>query len=117
MGPYELSAELVHGYPRYSKRAAGGKTHWLYWSSTSGKWLADDESGIAKNRGDVASARAAALPTEAGLVWRYYNGTAKAWQDDPKITCTEVPPRAPALHARPSPRSAPPRSPSPGVRE
>ena len=51
MGPYELSAEPAHGYPRYSKRAAGGETHWLYRTSGSGKWMvADDESHIAKYR-------------------------------------------------------------------
>eukprot|EP00618_Florenciella_parvula_P001678 CAMPEP_0119480912 /NCGR_PEP_ID=MMETSP1344-20130328/9508_1 /TAXON_ID=236787 /ORGANISM="Florenciella parvula, Strain CCMP2471" /LENGTH=307 /DNA_ID=CAMNT_0007515267 /DNA_START=84 /DNA_END=1007 /DNA_ORIENTATION=- len=88
MGPYELSAEPAHGYPRYSKRAAGGKTHWLYRSSGTGKWVAtDDEGRIAFNAGGIRSARAAALPTEAGLAWTYHDG--KALHDDPKMTCTE----------------------------
>ena len=52
MGPYELSAEPAHGYPRYSKRAAGGATHWLYRGGVSGKWyVTNDESKIAKNAG------------------------------------------------------------------
>ena len=89
MGPYELSAEPAHGYPRCSKRAGGGKTHWLFRSSGNGKWYATgDESHIAKNMGYISSARAAALPTEAGLAWQYHDGA--AWQDDPKMTCTEA---------------------------
>ena len=107
MGPYELSAEPAHGYPRYSKRAAGGKTHWLYRSSTSGKWLADDESGIAKNRGDVASARAAALPTEAG----WCGGTTTALPRPGRTT-----PRLPAPRCRRArPPLLPPRSPAPSL--
>ena len=105
MGTYELSAELAHGYPRYSKRAAGGKTLWLYRSSGSGGWMVtDDESNIAKNLGWLNSAPAAALPTEAGLAWQYYDGT---WDDDPKMICTEVPPRTPSAPSLPLPRSLP----------
>ena len=73
---------------RYAKRAAGGGTHWLYRNSTRGWVVTGDESDIAKDRGGIRSARAAELPTEAGLAWEYYDGA--AWQADPKITCTVV---------------------------
>ena len=52
-----------------------------------GWFLTSDESNIAGNRGRIYSARAAELPTEAGLAWQYYDGA--AWPADPKVTCTE----------------------------
>eukprot|EP00618_Florenciella_parvula_P039917 CAMPEP_0119482468 /NCGR_PEP_ID=MMETSP1344-20130328/10305_1 /TAXON_ID=236787 /ORGANISM="Florenciella parvula, Strain CCMP2471" /LENGTH=142 /DNA_ID=CAMNT_0007516863 /DNA_START=155 /DNA_END=581 /DNA_ORIENTATION=+ len=91
MGPYELSAEPAHGYPLYSKRAAGGATHWLYRSSGTGRgnWLVGpDESCIAENDGCIVSTRAAALPTEAGLAWLYDDGA--DWHDDPKMSAPRL---------------------------
>ena len=86
--------------------------------------VTDDESDIAKNVGGISSARAAELPTEAGLAWTYYDGA--AWPADPKMTCTEVaparrppPPRAasttrrrPARRAVPAPLSPLPSPPA-----
>ena len=100
MGVYALSEVRANGAPRFVKRLAGGGAHYLYRTS-GGRWGATaNESAIAKNAGPICSSRAADLPSEAGLGWQYYDGS--AWQDDPNLRCTEVtgPAAAPSRRAR-----------------
>ena len=87
MGVYELSAVKANGAPRFVRRLAGGGAQYLFRSSIGAWMVTDDESNIAKNRGQLLSSRASDLPSEAGLGWQYYD---KDWPDDPNLTCTEV---------------------------
>ena len=89
MGVYELSAETDDGAPpRFVKRLANGKAQYLYRSSSAGTWVVtNDESKIAENRGAIFSLRAADLPSEAELGWKYYDGSFK---NDPDLRCTDV---------------------------
>ena len=98
MGVYELSAETDDGAPRFVKRLANGKAQYLYRSSTAGTWIVtDDESDIAKNVGAIFSLRAAELPSEAELGWKYYDGS---WKNDPDLRCTDVRTGAPSFRAK-----------------
>ena len=89
MGAYRRAEQRAHGYPLYSKEA-GGETHWLYRSGdVVGIWcVADAEANIAKNVGYINTKSAAHLPTQEGVVWRYYDGG--SWNDDSAMACTEV---------------------------
>ena len=76
-----------HGAPVFVKKD-GDTTHYLF-RYTDGTWRAtDDEKNIATGFRAIKS-KAAELPSEAGLTWKYWDG--KAWQDDDTaMTCTEV---------------------------
>ena len=88
MGVYELSAETDDGAPRFVKRLANGKAQYLSRAYSDGTWgVTDDESNIATTRGTIFSLRAAELPSEAELGWKYYDGSFK---NDPDLRCTDV---------------------------
>lgn len=87
MGTYICSANEANGAPLYVMQLGFGGKYWLYRMKDDGRWmLTDEESSIAQNRGPIVSSRAAELPSEVGLTWKHYDGS--AWQDDPKMTCT-----------------------------
>ena len=92
MGVYELSAETDDGAPRFVKRLGNGKAQYLYRccdvDSDVGKWATtDDESDIATSRGAIFSLRAADLPSEPELGWKYYD---ESWKNDRDLRCVEV---------------------------
>ena len=88
MGAYRRAEQRAHGYPLYLKEA-GGETHWLYRNGGAGNWcVVDAEANIAKNFGFISTKSAADLPTQEGVVWRYYDGG--SWNDDSAMACTEV---------------------------
>ena len=99
MGTYERAEDrIINGSPLFTKMLAGGGGHFLYRSSTEGTWLVTDaESRIANNKGLISSSTAAALPTEAGLVWQYSYGQQRRWQDDANMRCIEGELPAPSM--------------------
>ena len=100
MGVYELSAETDKGAPRFVKRLANGTAQYLYRNSSDGTWMVtDDESEIAKNLGFIYSLRAADLPSEAGLGWKYYEDDGSL-KNDPDLRCTDVRTGAPSFRAK-----------------
>ena len=48
--------------------------------------MTDDKSELAADNADICSSRASDLPSEAGLVWEFYDS--EKWHNDPNITCT-----------------------------
>ena len=79
MGAYSRTEKSVNGgYPVYTKEEPDAKTHYLYRSSgasRSGKWkIAESQSSMEDDTGAITSVCAASLPTEAGLVFRFYDG-------------------------------------------
>ena len=59
--------------------------------------VTNEESRIALNRGHTQSSTAAALPSEAGLVWQWWDDEAKSWQDDVNMRCIEGELPAPSM--------------------
>ena len=105
--------ETDDGAPRFVKRLANGKAQYLYRSSSGGCWgVANIERDIAENLGPIFSLRAADLPSEAELGWKYYD---EGFENDPDLICVEVcdfqhrsgapPPNPHQTHLPPSPRS------------
>ena len=98
MGVYELSAETDDGAPRFVKRLGNGKAQYLFRSSSDGTWVVTpEESYIATNAGFIYSLRAAELPSEAELGWKYYD---ESWKNDPDLRCTDVRTGAPSFRAK-----------------
>ena len=98
MGVYELSAETDDGAPRFVKRLANGKAHYLFRSSSDGTWVVTpEESNIAENSGPIFSLRAADLPSEPELGWKYWD---TSFKNDPDLRCTDVRTGAPSFGAR-----------------
>ena len=50
--------------------------------------VTNEESKIATHTGGIQSSTAA-LPTEAGVVWQWWDDEAKSWQDDANMRCIE----------------------------